>query len=346
MGIEPVKNLVIKLLEGNMGEKTIAIIPLQGGANSTVYRLQTENNIYLAKRYIKRPHDSRDRFRTEFEGLSFLWRNGLRNIPEPICSDSDNNIAIYRFIPGEKIKTEEISKDDVILAADFINSMHEMNSAPGATLQPVASEACFSMQAYMECMDERLERLLSIDSGAAEFKNLNQFLINDINPFYDRIRNFVKDEAGRLDYDMSRQLKRSRMILSQSDFGFHNAIKSVNGSLYFLDFEYYGWDDPAKLISDFYLQPEIPLPVKYRELFFERVYGILGEDNNLQKRLPMVFLILSLKWSLIILNIFTRTGDSDYDNETYGTQLQKARDKLAESLREFESRTFPFSLSI
>ena len=33
---------------------------------------------------------------------------------------------------------------------------------------------------------------------------------------------------------------------------FTNIIKQNNNNLIFLDFEYFGWDDPLKLISDFF----------------------------------------------------------------------------------------------
>ena len=49
-------------------------------------------------------------------------------------------------------------------------------------------------------------------------------------------------------------------------------IAIINGSFVFIDFEYYGWDDPAKMIADFYLQPAVPVPYEYRETFFELVY--------------------------------------------------------------------------
>ena len=48
--------------------------------------------------------------------------------------------------------------------------------------------------------------------------------------------------------------------LSPSDFGFHNAILANDGRLRFIDFEYAGWDDPSKLICDFFCQPAVPAP--------------------------------------------------------------------------------------
>ena len=57
--------------------------------------------------------------------------------------------------------------------------------------------------------------------------------------------------------------------LSPSDFGFHNAIRRASGELCFIDFEYAGQDDPAKMACDFLCQPEVPVPDACRERFLD-----------------------------------------------------------------------------
>src|SRR6185503_11886129 len=46
--------------------------------------------------------------------------------------------------------------------------------------------------------------------------------------------------------------------LSPSDFGYHNAVLADDETVRFFDFEYAGWDDPAKLVCDFFNQVEVP----------------------------------------------------------------------------------------
>ena len=48
-------------------------------------------------------------------------------------------------------------------------------------------------------------------------------------------------------------------VFSPSDFGFHNTILEDDGDLKFLDFEYFGRDDPAKLMADFIWHPGMNL---------------------------------------------------------------------------------------
>ena len=71
------------------------------------------------------------------------------------------------------------------------------------------------------------------------------------------------------DWHWSSALSPDDCCLSPSDFGFHNALVDDDGQVTFLDFEYAGRDDPAKLVSDFFCQPEIPVPLDYHATFID-----------------------------------------------------------------------------
>ena len=62
--------------------------------------------------------------------------------------------------------------------------------------------------------------------------------------------------------DFKKELKSDEKIISPSDFGLHNAKLNRDHRLTFFDFEYAGWDDPAKTIADFFAQPRFPAPLE------------------------------------------------------------------------------------
>jgi thiamine kinase-like enzyme len=342
-----VKRVAQDLLYKKNGERIITIQPLPGAFNSLVFRILTERGAqYLLKKYLIHKDDPRDRFSTEFFGLSFLWNNGIRAIPEPICSDRKQRIGVYRFIDGKKLKPEEISINDVYLAGDFLGRLHSLTKIEGAESQPIASEACFSLKAYIKCIEGRLRRLKTLPIKNNAFESLHLYLEGDFLPFFAETKEFVRQRATRHRIDINKELQKDEKTLSPSDFGFHNAIKCKDGSLVFVDFEYYGWDDPAKMIADFYLQPAIPVPYTYREAFFETVHQFLGEDVALVKRLPSVYILLALKWCLIMLNVFLwQESKAEFNEEVCISQLKKAREKLKKARHEFEAKAFPLSLS-
>ena len=107
--------------------------------------------------------------------------------------------------------------------------------------------------------------------------------------------------------DFNKELEADEKIISPSDFGLHNAKLDEDGQLAFFDFEYAGWDDPAKTIADFFAQPRLPCSLLknlnvYLPLFPKYVSRALW--NRLLTRLPLVSRIIRLKWCYILLNDF------------------------------------------
>lgn len=342
-----IEEILRGMLSAGRGEKAVAVEQITGGANSIAYKIYTEHNRkYLAKKYLIREGDVRDRLATEFFGISFLWDNDVRNIPEPICCNREHQIGIYSFINGEKLKPEEITLNDIHMASDFLRRLHLLVSIENADKQPVASEACFSIRAYVDCVEGRLSNLRNITVQNELYEMLSEYLDKDFAELFKEVKEFIKEQALRLNIDINRELSREEKTLSPSDFGFHNAIKADDGKLYFIDFEYYGWDDPAKMISDFYLQPAVPVPYSYREIFLKEIQRCKLINNELEKRLPSVYILLALKWCLIMLNVFLVFAHGRKYNEAVCLQqLEKAKNKLKEARHEFEVRAFPLSLN-
>lgn len=331
------------LLKAGLGEKATSIQKVPGGINSEAFKVSSNcGNEYFAKIYRSRKDDRRKRLIAEFYGLSFLWQNGIRNIPEPLLVNQDEGIAVYRFIKGRKIKPKEVTAADIDQAADFASRIHSLSVSEGALNQPVASEACFSVREYMDCISRRAGRLKKAGKKGIIFDSLNGYLKGQFTPLFDIVRKEAGAKAAKLGIDIDKRLHKSRQTLSASDFGFHNAIRLEGGRLFFFDFEYYGWDDPAKLISDFYLQPAVPVPSGYRERFFERVRKNYCEGRSLERRISIIYPLLGLKWCLIMLNVFLHIDNSENHKAACLRQLAKAQGKLREVKREMESGAFPY----
>ena len=93
--------------------------------------------------------------------------------------------------------------------------------------------------------------------------------------------------------------------MSPSDFGFHNAVRDRDGDLVFLDFEYFGWDDPVKLALDFELHPGMTLSESLRARWQDGLAEIFqGDDPAWSARVAAWRPLLGLRWTLILLNEF------------------------------------------
>ena len=95
----------------------------------------------------------------------------------------------------------------------------------------------------------------------------------------------------------------NQVILSPCDFHFENIIFSK--SIIFIDFEYSGLDDPAKLYSVFFLQPNYLIKKK---LFLSCIDKILflKKKRLIKKRILFLMPIIYLRWALILLNNFSK----------------------------------------
>jgi hypothetical protein len=100
---------------------------------------------------------------------------------------------------------------------------------------------------------------------------------------------------------VSECINASELCISPSDFGFHNAILTKTG-IRFIDFEFAGWDDPAKAIVDFNLQPRIPIGQKHFALL--NAIGPLDRPM-VEKRCKVLEPLLFVKWVCIILSVLS-----------------------------------------
>ncbi|MHC4191837.1 MAG: phosphotransferase [Planctomycetota bacterium] len=323
-----------------------------GGRNSQVYKLDcSDGRHYLAKVYYRHDEDSRDRLAAEFDGLTFLWQSGVRAVPEPLSADPIPGFAIYEYIHGQAINSSNVTTSDIDRAVDFLITLSRLTDHPGAAgLQP-ASEACFSVKAIVENVQQRIKRLSSLpDQGSLEVE-LQRFLANEMGPFFAHVKEWSRARLLELGLELDWELPIAERTLSPSDFGFHNALRRSDGNLVFLDFEYFGWDDPAKMIADFVLHPAMNLPLKFKRRY---VRGLLAHFTNigaLSVRLSAVYPLFGLKWCLILLNEFVPVDRARRDfaeiesverGERLAQQLTKARKMLAEVMQSYE-RAFNFN---
>jgi hypothetical protein len=275
--------------------------PLPGGANNRVYRVQAGDKPAVLKRYFHAAGDPRDRFQAEFAFYHWAWSRGLRSVPEPLAWDRERRLGLFEFIEGRKPQGAELSPDHVGQALGFLIQLNADRSHPRAGAIPVASEACFSTAEHVARIDGRVERLTRIPSDTAIDQDAATFVREELSPAWQRLRSSVLASAGSAS---DCPLPSAQRCLSPSDFGFHNALLGTDGTLRFLDFEYAGWDDPAKLIGDFFSQPQIPVGIEHWPTFVHGLDQALGWNGELESRAAVLLPAYRLKWCCIRLNEF------------------------------------------
>ena len=338
------------LLSQIIGSNIASVKRINDGRNSSVYTLTCENSKkYVVKFYFPNPSDKKDRMNKEFSSLKFLWEHSIRSIPQPIAIEKEHQFAIYDHIEGTKILFQEINAKDIDYACEFLKKLYRLKTREESNQLPFASEACFSVREIVENIEERYKRLTALPREDKQNNALFEFLEKEFNPSLSTTVTWCKDELTKQGIYYSSKLEKENRTLSPSDFGFHNAIRQKDGSIVFLDFEHFGWDDPAKMISDFLIHPDMDPQPNLKKLFVRNMVSYFVEDKNLKTRLKVVFPLFGLKWCLIFLNEFL---PEDFQRREFAhnkelvkekvqaQQLLKAKNFLNQVMKNFKN--FPY----
>jgi thiamine kinase-like enzyme len=77
-------------------------------------------------------------------------------------------------------------------------------------------------------------------------------------------------------------------------------LRGADGKLYFLDFEYFGWDDPVTSIANFVMHPGMQLSEIQRTSYQQALLGHFRRNVEAD-RLPVLMPLYALRWCAIIL---------------------------------------------
>ncbi len=291
-----------------LGLEVAGVRRIAGGGNNKLCRVDTlSGETLVAKHYFRQPSDNRDRLGAEFDGLDFLWRNGVTRIACPRACDREKGIGIYDHVPGEAAGNVAVSDSDIRQAVQFLGRLKELTESSEAEALPEAAEAGFSLDLLIDILRQRLERLQAVVPESPLQKELCAFRDERLAPALERVAQSAQSRRASDGYPSEARLAPTRRNLSSSDFGFHNAVRRPDGELIFVDFEYFGWDDPAKTISDFLLHPAMALEPARAEAFVATSVDAFGDDD-LASRLRAYFPLFGLKWTMIVLNEFLPVG--------------------------------------
>ncbi|MBM4442377.1 MAG: aminoglycoside phosphotransferase family protein [Candidatus Rokubacteria bacterium] len=317
---------------------------LPGGRNSRIYRaLDAGGRAWAVKVYVRQP-GRRDSLATEFTALSFLHGHGIAAVPRPVARDEELGWAAYDFVDGAPVRISEVGDADILAAVEFLASLRELRKARGADELPAAAEAGLTVTGVVDDIERRMKRLRDVPDAPA----LQAFLGADLAPAIERMRAAAGRRLGRAGRAAHEPLAPALRTLSPSDFGFHNALRRPDGGLTFVDFEYFGWDDPAKMVSDFLLHPGMALTDAARATFAARIAGAFADDVDLPDRIEATYPLYGLKWCVILLNEFLGAdlsrrqfaGGASDPAEVRATQLAKAC-RMLEKVSEDHER-FPY----
>ncbi|MCW5770142.1 MAG: aminoglycoside phosphotransferase family protein [Rhodospirillaceae bacterium] len=264
-----------------------------GGRNARVWRIVTATGAYALKQYPAAAEDQRDRLGAEREALQWMANAGIDAVARFIAANEEKRLALLSWMDGAV--PSEIGERDIEQAAAFLAALRKAHAVTPYPSRRLASEACLSGAEIERQLRVRHARLRTL-GGESE---LQAFLDGAFAPALER-----HVSAARRFRGYEAELAPEARLPVPSDFGFHNTLRNAEGRLAFLDFEYFGWDDPVKLTADFLLHPATPLSASLREKLRARLLHIYEDDDGFAVRIDAYLPLFALRWALILLNDF------------------------------------------
>lgn len=314
--LEELKNWVTFFTEFNIK----SIIKIEAQKNSQVFKIQTNEKKNFCLKYYPNPTiDELSRLENEYNSMKLFQYLSL-NTPKAIYKNTFMNFGIFEFLNGSKIIKKNTKNIETIL--EFIIEIQKIKKIKNNKVQN-AKEACLTINELIKQIEFRFIKLketnlvlknIKLSKFLNKFEHVKNLVIKKIYQQFDKIA-------------LKKILEKKYQIIHPADFGFHNSIV-LNDRLYFLDFEYLGYDDPVKLISDFYWHPGMNLNTNMKKTWLFKSKKIFNYPG-LNIKLKYLLNAYGLRWSLIILNDFIKINQPinkiNYNNNKfYDNQIKKS----------------------
>ena len=287
---------IVSWLEDSCDITADEVRPIYGGGNNRLFWVKSDEDIeYAVKIYPNLSIDPRPRLDAEVLGCKLTEH--LDVTPVMQAYERGLNFAVFDWIEGA---SPDIDEGCIQQAVQFAKCLKDIHCSENESI-PLASEACLSVREILHQVDKRVSALDTIPSP-----DLTIFIDETLGPLRLQLEEWV---GNRWSVEQQNTIvPLARQTLSPSDFGFHNALQKKDGTLCFFDFEYFGRDDPVKLIADFIWHPGMNLSIAHKTLWLREMFSLFDKDPNLVERFITTWPLFGLRWALILLNEFGREG--------------------------------------
>jgi len=291
------------LKQAGITQSISSITPTNLGGNNRIYQVITTSGTFAAKQYFRHQADQRDRLASEYAFIEYAYGVATDFVPRPYACDHELGWALYEYIDGQHISADAVSELEIDQAISFFKALNSPDSNQKRLSLPNSSEACFTVEEHLNLVGGRIKRLKEQLTDPKEEDRAAANFIAELDVCWQQLSSEVSRFASEKNL-LSFPLDPQQRCASPSDFGFHNALLQANGQIRFIDFEYAGLDDPAKMTGDFFSQLAVPVPSKYFERFVTGCMQCFPEAEALIVRAEWLRRVYQVKWCCIAMNVF------------------------------------------
>ena len=291
-----------------------------GGINSEIIKVKEKRSgaTYALKFYSNAKDERMLRQSREIAFLKYAAKTRNIRTPDLVDFSLDDQWCLLQWIEGEKVS--KLTKVDIDQIIEFIKELNEPDIEPRDVNLLDAKDKLINLEQTIRVNQLRLGNILEKEPRNDVEIRYKDWIEQDLGPTIENTSiNALKNNKKEL------WVKRE-FIASPSDVGAHNMIKNGD-SQFFIDFEYAGYDDICKLVSDWIIHPNRNLGKEEGEYFLRGIEKAeITDDDKWEDRLRLVIPIFQLKWCLIMLKPYME-----------GKGTEKNLEKVKDYFLEFKS---------
>jgi len=287
---------LLQVVKKILPERTVSFLEkVEGRGNSEIGKVVTDDKTYISKIYPQ--SGGHNRLVSEYNSLKLLKELSVPYLQTPVAYDEGLGVAIYDYIEGEKVyNCGNRDIEQMLSLLSVLNTTQVKDKFAGFNM---ASNACLS---GLDIEMQIENRLRNFDVAIDMHVELKSFIQGEFASAFNDVLIWSKKNWPN---SYTKNILHSDLILSPSDFGFHNSIRTKTGELFFYDFEYFGWDDPVKLIADVSHHAAFELSAEHEQLWVNGCLEVYGE--SVLERYRSAWPLYGLVWCLIILNEYNKS---------------------------------------
>lgn len=192
----------------------------------------------------------RPAFEREKHFYRLLKSLNTHQTPVLIASGKEEGTLLLSRISGRGLREREINRKAVQQAVDFLVSVNQVNELEIARSTPMALDACCAISDHLNAGTE----LVAQTQQCRKHANVPTlaFLNDELEPVWQKVLGSVLGQFQTAGIDIHQSLPPKQRILSPGNFGFRNALLTPEKDVCFVDFAQSGWEDPARLINQFF----------------------------------------------------------------------------------------------
>lgn len=241
--------------------------------------------------------DGHNRLNNEVTALKFFKKINFAQRPDLIHYNKNLKLIIISYINGEKVL-----KVNANILSEFINFQRLLNKSkfhPFTSKIGLATDACLSLKDLIDQVEYRLKQLDKTFMKDISIKAKIDLLYN----IFINHKKTLPKKLIEINTNYDDKIEKKYRTLIVSDFGIHNLIKKENKYFYFIDFEYFGWDNPLTLISNFVLHPSMSFSGKEKSEIITEMFELFEDIPNIKSKYKIYNNFFVLRWCCIILGI-------------------------------------------